>query len=194
MKLRQTVLATAFAGLTGFASAAVAAPPANIGPILDPVSKSYFELRVDNSAGGKKARWDTAHVRAASAYHEGRRGRLAVIKDQRTMEFIRQNFKFKVETWIGLRFFCQFRKLIWVTGELHPLRERGLWHRQWYRNSRQRCVSQTSEPYMPVYLTEAASGPATWQATGSAKHFPYYLVEYPAPAAPMKKSAEKAER
>jgi hypothetical protein len=196
MKIRQSVLAITFAGLIGFPFIAVAAPSANQGPVFDPVTKSYFELRVDNKRGGKKPNWQTAVGNAARLYHDGRRGRLAVIKDQETLKFIRNNFKVLHETWIGLRFYCQFRKLIWVTGEIQPLSDRSLWHPQWYRNADTRCSAQTVRPgsYMPIYLTPESKGSVSWQASISAKFFDFYMVEYPAPAAPEKKNEEKAER
>lgn len=195
MKIGQSVLAIVFAGLVGFPSIAAAAGWKNQGPIFDPKTKSYFELRVDNKRGGNKPNWQQAHANASRLFHEGRRGRLAVIKNLDTLQFVRENFSVDHPTWIGLRFYCQFRKLIWVTGEIHSLRDSKLWHRQWYRNQQTRCRANTPKAggYMPVYLTPKTDGPVAWQASGAAKFFDYYMVEYPAPAS-KKNDAKKAER
>jgi hypothetical protein len=173
--------------LTGAAFDASAKPPIGStpvaqGPILDPRTGSYFELRVDNStasgSGHSNAEWSAAYQRAQARNYNGRQGRLAVVADAATLNFIREQFRINEEVWIGLRFFCKFRKLLWVTGDMHPLHEKSLWARQWFRNQAVRCSTQRID-FMPVYLTKEDEGVA-WQASGPAKYFVSYLVEYPA--------------
>lgn len=152
------------------------------GPIFDPDSKSYFELRIDNREGY----WIRANEIARTLSYKGRKGRLALIKNKKNLEFIRENFRFNIETWIGMQFFCKYRKLIWVTGELQPLKSPGMWVPQWYRNKKVTCRNQNLQ-YMPVYLTnESKPYPVGWQASGSSKGHISYLVEYPAPSASKK--------
>ncbi len=189
LKLRQSIPAIILTVLMGIPSIASAAPPVYQGPFLDPHTNSYFELRVDNGRNHKKPHWKTAYSRAARLSYQGRRGRLAIVNDTKTLEFIRKKFEFREEAWIGLRFYCKVRKLIWVNGQPEPLHNRRLWHAQWYRNPLIKCGKLTTGHYMPVYLTSEASGQAYWQASGPSKFFVSYLVEYPAPPPADKEAA-----
>lgn len=163
--------------------------PVAQGPILDPGTGSYFELRVDNAAGRLRPEWETANRRARSLVHKGRPGRLAVVGDMETLNFIRDNFRINEAAWIGLRFFCRFRQLVWVTGEIHPINRRDLWAPQWYLSDQVLC-GNANIPYMPIFLTDERSGRVYWQATGPAKFFVSYFVEYPAPPAPESPSSQ----
>ena len=150
------------------------------GPILDPESGSYFELRL-NSKEVPSRHWGQANRAASSASYKDRRGRLAVIKDIRTLNFVRDNFRFNQPAWIGLRFYCGFRKLVWVTGEIQPIKSPGMWAQRWHRTDI--MCGKMGGPYMPVYLTDEGAGPvAYFQASGGSKAFNTYLIEYPDPA------------
>jgi len=141
-------------------------------PIYNPHTKSYFELRVDLPW---PPRWSTARKFARTRIFKGVRGRLAVIKDVETHSFLKANFEPKEEVWIGLRFFCGVRKLVWVTGEEHPRTAFKVWARRWWR-SNYKC--STGFQFMPIYYQKASKG-FKWQASGPAKYFVSYLVEYP---------------
>ena len=92
--------------------------------------------------------------------------------------FLRTNFKPRTETWIGLRYFCSFRKSLWVTGEVAKSQDFQNWDARWYRNEKITCDAQRgSMQYMPVYYTASQSG-FRWQASGPAKKFYSYFVEY----------------
>ena len=163
----------------GLSSVAVIA--AEIGqPVYDPVSKSYFELRDDN----KRSYWVFAQQLAASKFHKGVRGRLAVVRNAHVHDFLRRNFQIDTWAWIGLRYWCKYRKLQWVTGEIHDRGEFSAWAQQWYRNADTSCGRGTATgptAFMPVYYNPANSGYGfTWQAAGPKKGFHYYFVEYPA--------------
>src|SRR3546814_2688943 len=82
--------------------------------------------------------------------------------------FIREEFRLNEEAWIGLRFFCKFRKLLWSTGEVHPLQENTLWARQWYMGDAILCKN-TNYVYLPIFLTREKSGGIYWQAAGPRK-------------------------
>lgn len=160
--------------------------PVPQGPILDQESGSYFELRV-HKKGDPTRHWEGANRVATGLIYEGRHGRLAVVKDQRTLKFVRDNFRFSQPAWIGMRFYCGFRKLMWVTGELQPLHSPGMWAPSWHRTG-VKCTNNKIV-YMPVYLTDEGSGTVSWQASGPAKAFNTYLVEYPVP--PKEEKPEK---
>ena len=189
-------MALAAGALVALAAGAVQAagkPPASSapvaqGPILDPRTGSYFELRIDNAG---QRYWEDARRIAVTRRYKGRPGRLAVVADLDTLNFIRDRFRINEEVWIGLRFFCRFRKLLWVTGEIHPISENRLWAPQWFRNQSVRCMNQSNMMYMPVYLTAEGAG-VTWQAAGQSKQFVSYLIEYPAPGGGVGGDAAKA--
>ena len=162
-------------GLHSFSAAAQ-----SIGkPVYDPDSKSYFELRNDNADGV----WPKARQLAESKIYKGIQGRLAVVKSVRTHNFLRKNFKLENFTWIGLRYWCKFRKLQWVTGEIHKAGEFSPWAMKWFRTATTVCGTGTATgdgAFMPVYYSPADSDRGfTWQASGPGKGFEFYLVEYP---------------
>lgn len=187
--------ATVFAGcllvmVAGLAALAVEKPPSasvgvEQGPFYDPRTGSYFELRVSNV---RRPNWHNTRIEAARLSYEGRRGRLAVVKDLETLNFLREHFRFNDEAWIGLQFFCKFRKLMWITGEIQPLNSPGMWAPRWYRNEDVRCINANID-YMSVYLTKEAVGTVSWQAVGQEKFQKTYIVEYPAPPSEAKESS-----
>ncbi|CAN0577002.1 unnamed protein product, partial [Laminaria digitata] len=60
-----------------------------IGPIYNPETKSYFELRIDLP---HPPNWGTAVRYARTKTYKGVRGRLAVVKDLQTHSFLQANF------------------------------------------------------------------------------------------------------
>lgn len=150
------------------------APFAHAGVVFDPASGSYFEL-VEIPQGGRVV-WLHARQAAEQRFHKGIRGRLAVIKNQETHKFIRDNLNIHGRVWIGLRYFCSSRKVVWITGEtLATDSDFQPWHRRWAR-THIRCAGLG---YMPIYYTDENASLA-WQASGPGKGFELYLVEYPA--------------
>jgi Lectin C-type domain len=167
------------AGLVAlFASAAMAEV---IGlPIYNPESKSYFEFRNDNiiTTGGT---WIDAYNKARKLVYKGVRGRLAVVTTPETHNFLLKNFKIDDETWIGLRYWCKFRKLQWVTGNILDLGDFAIWGRDWDRQDGTVACQQAGsvrDGYMPVYYLPQYQG-FRWQAVGASKKFIRYFVEYP---------------
>ena len=150
---------------------------ARVVPKFNPQTKSYFELRFDNSSGV----WNSAKKLAESKVYKGARGRLAVVRDPEVHSFLRKNFKIDVETWIGLRYWCTFRKVQWVTGEVLKKGEFSIWASPWDRRDIPFCQGAQSraDGYMPVYYLPTNRG-FRWQAVNSGKHFKQYFVEYPA--------------
>lgn len=144
-----------------------------IQPIYNPETKSYFELRVDLP---KPPNWNTAVRFARTRLFKGVRGRLAVVKDLQTHSFLQANFEIREEAWIGLRYFCSFRKLVWADGTEQPRTAFKMWSKKWYRTD-VRCGKERIQ-YMPMYYLPNAKG-FKWQASGPAKYFVSYFVEYP---------------
>ena len=145
-------------------------------PVYNPHTKSYFELRKDN----QKGYWVDANNKAKTLSYKGVRGRLAVVEGQDTHSFLQRHFKLDVETWIGLQYWCSFRKLLWVTGEVHDRSAFSPWAANWNRPGIAACEDAGTRVsgFMPVYYLPHSQG-FRWQAVGSAKGFDRYLVEYP---------------
>ena len=161
------------AGTTAFSAAKPGDPP-----IYLPASKSYFQLLTQTT---QKHSWRDAHRAALSRTFKGVRGRLAVIDRPETHQFILQNFDLSRETWIGLRYWCRYRMLEWDGLRSYSPGDPGrfhAWHPQW---SRKACQSWWSKElsYLPFFYTSLGERNARWQATGSAKFFGRFLVEYP---------------
>lgn len=164
--------------LGGIAAAGTVGDP----PIYNPASKSYFQLLtkpVTNSGV-----WTSIQKLALSNVFKGVRGRLAVVDSPETHEFIVQNFDLSREVWIGLRYWCDFRMLQWSDSRPYSPSDPGhfsAWHPQWYRNATTNCETWRSgeQAFMPVYYRPLGQMNARWQASGPAKGFERYLVEYP---------------
>jgi hypothetical protein len=148
-------------------------------PIYNPATKSYFELRIGKETRGGLY-WQEAQTLATELVYKGVPGRLAVISDAETHSFLARNFDIDAEAWIGLRYWCSFRKLQWVTGDILESGAFGAWANPWHRTDLPPCESASTltTGYMPVYYRPKSRG-FRWQAVGSAKGFPRYFVEYP---------------
>ena len=81
-------------------------------PVYDPDSKSYFEL-----VKIERGNYEKSRKHATTKRHKRVRGRLAIIRSQKTGDFLVKTFKPPIETWIGLRMFCHRRILFWINGE-----------------------------------------------------------------------------
>ena len=115
-----------------------------------------------------------AHARemASRKVYKGRRGRLAKVDRPSIHSFLAREFKFREPVFIGLRFVCATRRLIWLDGSEH---RNGFepWNQQWYR-ALDHCAYRDI-PFMAVtYLPNMR-----WRAQGHVKFGNYYIVEYP---------------
>lgn len=156
-------------------------------PVYNPATKSWFELRVDLPT---PSNWRSAVKYSRRHTFKGVRGRLAIVKDLQTHSFLRANFEALGATWIGLRYFCSFRKLVWADGTEHPRKAFKMWAKKWYRTD-VRCGKQRIQ-YMPIYYLPSRYG-FKWQASGPEKYFVSYFVEYPT-GAQDPKDAPKPEK
>lgn len=161
-------------------------------PVYNPHTKSWFELRVDLPT---PSNWRSAVKYSRRHTFKGVRGRLAIVKDLETHSFLRANFDVLGSTWIGLRYFCSFRKLVWADGTEHSRKAFKMWAKKWYRTD-VRCGKQRIQ-YMPIYYLPTRFG-FKWQASGPEKYFVSYFVEYPTGAenledAPKPKSVNETD-
>lgn len=153
-------------------------------PILFSGNGSYFLLVEDFTGSSNGVDWEEARVAAAKRRFKGRQGRLAVIDSPELLEWVLTTFDLgqyahEGRTWIGLRYWCRFRQLTLANGAVYPDTGFTAWDRPWSRPGGQTCTSNAKLPYMSVYIE---GGTGRWRAAGYRKRYPYYLVEFPAPA------------
>ncbi|WP_281300077.1 MULTISPECIES: C-type lectin domain-containing protein [unclassified Iodidimonas] len=161
-------------------------------PVQSPLTGHYYQLVRDqrNLDGHNVSFWKRANNTARSMTFRGRNGRLAVIDSPELYDWILEQWdvgsiQYDGDTWIGLRYWCNFRKLTWSDGSTHPFGAFGPWDAQWYRNGDIRCGVNAMD-YMPVYISKNTR---RWKAAGQMKGYAYFLVEYP----PSKTAADQAK-
>ncbi|WP_321392606.1 lectin-like protein [Emcibacter sp.] len=154
------------------------------GPFYDPHTKSYFELRWQK----KGRKWRQAFLEAQSLNFKDTSGRLALVKDLETHNFIQTHFNISAATWIGLQYYCDERRLNWADNSSLEKGEFSAWHYNWARRDDIRCgfMSDKFTPglnmksHMGVsYIPLGKEMPAMWQASGPEKEYDFFIVEYP---------------
>ena len=139
-------------------------------PLLHEPSGRYFQF-VTCRGSSPCFTWASASVSAARRTHEGRRGRLAKPDSAAVHAFLVENFEINKYTWIGLRYICRGRTLVWIDGQSLDSGF-GAWDRKWDRSG---DFCSQNLPFMPI-----AYAPNTrWQAIGPGKGFYSYIIEYP---------------
>jgi len=176
---------TAFVGIAlalPIAAADAAPRSTTAQPVYFEHTKGYYEL-IEIGPGysirgqAPEIKWERAEKWAMTRVHKGTRGRLAVVRDAETMEFLRQTFKPPQKTWIGLRYFCRLNRLLWTDGEEHPTTAYRGWMQPWRAPGS--CMNGSSmTEYAPVFISAVQEG-FRWQAHGESKEFNYLFVEYP---------------
>jgi len=148
--------------------------------VYDPSSGSYFEyIRRGSRVSGN---WASFRIVVNNRFHKGIRGRLAVIKTRTTHKFLQKNLGIKRQgagAWIGLRYHCASRKLIWITGEI--LR-RGvdfeIWNRKLYYGAGGTiCRNVPGLHLVAYYILDGMR--LSWKLSGSAHAITGAVVEYP---------------
>jgi len=89
-------------------------------PVYNPETKSYFAY-VNLIPGVYGFTRSTVFYRTAQAIvgrltFKGVHGRLAVVKSESVNDFLYRTFRPRLEAWIGLRYDCINRKLVWSDG------------------------------------------------------------------------------
>ncbi len=171
-------------------SAAAAGPLYNK-PVYDPATKSYFELYFpDRQAATRDRReagrltWAQADDIAKTQFHQGARGRLAVVKNLKTSIFLIRTFQPQRSAWIGLQYLCSYRVLQWVTGEIWPVTAYADWGPVWnvagdqpYSQGRATC-GNGSGGALPVHYWGVA-GRNKWNANEPRQAFATMFIEFP---------------
>jgi hypothetical protein len=152
------------------------------GPFYDEHAKSYFALV--GIAPGDIA-WGKARAQAEKLVFKNVHGRLAIVRDQQTHDFIEKTFRgIHHQAFVGLRFWCQLSKLQWVDGTSPPDNTFAPWNQPWYRSQYDSCAAlhPSATTYMGVHYEtpeESSTGTLVLRAAGPAKKFSFYLVEFP---------------
>lgn len=191
MRLALAAAVTLFALGTGRASAAMLLNE----PVYNPETKSYFELYTPDL---KKVlahteiyglSWRAAWRLAPKLKYKGVKGRLAVVNSHAVSEFLKDTFKPDIEAWIGLRYFCKFHRLQWVTGDLWKRGDFSLWGPVWDQaaisptqtgvgEAKAACNTPDPSYHLGVHYWRREWG-FYWNANGQDKHFDAMFVEYP---------------
>jgi len=160
-------------------------------PVYNPETKSYFEYYFPSPGllynSELQFGWETSKRMAEERVFHGVRGRLAVIKDKETNDFIVKALKPQDGAWIGLEYMCDLRALRWVTGEFWPLTAYQNWSQPWNvglttpvkaPSERQRAWCLSDQRWMGVHYW-GPKGNFKWNANGTAKQFGWMIIEFP---------------
>lgn len=153
-------------------------------PIYNPASKSYFELVKVTSAmspgsASPALPQDKAAAWAAGRNFKGAKGRLAIVRDFDTHMFLLENLRPNEAAWIGLKYLCKTRELVWSNGEKLTRGQFSIWDQQWNHSGVAGCVNGGGETdWMPVAYSPANTG-FRWFAIGGKKIYVAFIVEYP---------------
>ena len=161
------------------------APPSEKPPLYDtkvynPATASYFELK---RPGGDFS-WYKAQEYAENANYKGVRGRLAVVKNKETQDFLVKTFRPSI-AWIGLKYYCKLNALQWVSGEFWPLTGYANWGTPWNLDGaspnhqrRSYCDASDFRRFNGVNMW-GHEGNYKWNVNGAPKIFYRFFVEYP---------------
>jgi hypothetical protein len=149
-------------------------------PIYSHSAKSYFELvKVSKNEDPKsytpEFTWAEAQAYASRRVYKGAHGRLAVVKSAEVHSLIVTELKPSTYTWIGLRYFCDKRKLEWSDGSTHLKQDFSLWHANWNQSAGVECQERG---YMSVAYLPPNEG-LRWVAKGGGKKYYDLIVEFP---------------
>lgn len=182
------------AGLLGLASSPAPAAPVYNKPFYNPETKSYFELYSPDADDPKRNSvrnfgtidYGKAMVLTAKRRYKGSQGRLAVVKTRETHEFLAKHLRPAHSAWIGLRYYCRFKKLMWVNGEVFKVgKDYARWGPQTWRlqggsprsTKISDCYRNDRGFYLPVHYWGMSEG-FFWNANGHAKGFNAMIIEY----------------
>ncbi|MCB2100918.1 MAG: C-type lectin domain-containing protein [Rhodobacterales bacterium] len=172
--------------------------------VFFPHTNSYFELADGVPAGTPKGdlwrvsfNWGDAKKEATHRFHKGIQGRLAIVRDRETHEFLRKTFNTTGATWIGLRYMCSVKRLLWVDGEFYKRRDFSAWSRVWNvagtdrlnNPHRSTCKGGVGD-YLPIHYWAATF---RWNANGYKKRYHRFFVEYPVEGQAPPEGEEKAD-
>ena len=157
-------------------------------PVLDAENDTYYQLisvkkHWPNRYVRDSVNWGQANGLAFGMTFQGRKGRLAIVESLQVHEFLRDTFRIDREAWIGLRYWCNYKKFTWVNGDTHKLSNFQIWGSPWNVGGANRyedppLVCSTKVHYWPVHYWRTEYG-FNWNANGEKKAYPLFFVEYP---------------
>ncbi|MGB0748702.1 MAG: C-type lectin domain-containing protein [Magnetospiraceae bacterium] len=137
--------------------------------------------------------WESARELARTRYHNGRRGRLAVIDAEDIHTLLKEHYELDELAWIGLRYWCKYSKGTWEDGTKYSHTAFKVWAPLWNQDGtkasktgkgrRPNCTSYLN--YWPVHYwpkakkDEYSPGAFKWNANGTYKHAKAFFIEYP---------------
>lgn len=146
----------------------------NFLPVYNPASKSYFELVTLQSP----LAWIHAAEAARMRVFKGVHGRLAIVRNIDTHDFLERTFHPNVPTWIGLRYWCRAHVLQWADGEIDKAGSFGAWDKNWKQDIYDCPVGGPATDYMAVAYSPIEDG-FRWIGKGWTKVYSAYFTEYP---------------
>lgn len=143
-------------------------------PIYDPGSKRYFAMMASDP---QHTTWDNVYQQARGLYYKGVQGRLAIVDSIEVHEFLLMHWPLKYfeDAWIGMRYLCHARKLIWSDGKVYQRNGFEAWDKNWKQDVY--FCGDVNDPndWAPI----AYSPQFTWIAKGRHKGYRWYFIEYP---------------
>jgi hypothetical protein len=137
------------------------------GPYYNTKSKSYFELRRGNGFT-----WEVANEITKNLKYKNTPGQLAIIDSPQTHSFLVKHFQFLENTWIGLQFFCESSKSIWVNGSSLSSNN----FSNWALDIDDISLLCIGKQYVPTFILQ---GSMNWSFPTETTRPDFYLVEYP---------------
>lgn len=158
---------------------------------LEPISGSYFQ--VFEFYGRPPHTWVHASRMVKGYHHEGREGRLALIKDGTTHYFLLLNFEMlrTHKMWIGLSAVCNEQAdLMWLDDT--PLAETSFraWSSVAQKGIREECKRlEGTGTALPIYYDPSQFG-VRWEVAGPKENITHMMVEFPVPSEELEKPDE----
>jgi len=155
-------------------------------PVYDPASKSYFEMVLIRTTkysyrNSPDVTWEEAYKLARERVYKGVRGQLAVVDSLASHEFLARTFQADNLAWIGLRYWCENRKVQFVNGQYWSRGMFSAWDQKWDQSGvKDPCGEYHSyrrHQYMPVAYHSVGGG-FRWAAFEWNKAFYAYFVQY----------------
>jgi hypothetical protein len=143
-------------------------------PIYDPGSKRYFAFMASDP---QNTTWDRVYQQARGLYYKGVQGRLAIVDSFEVHDFLLTHWPLKYfeDAWIGLRYLCRARKLVWSDGKPFNPTEFAAWDKVWKQDIYFCGDVNDPKDWAPI----AYSPQFTWIAKGRHKGYRWYFMEYP---------------
>ena len=158
-------------------------------PAYDAKNDTYYELvSLKKQYPGRYPKdvtsWEHVASLSATRVFKGRQGRLAIVASREVNDFLRDTFKPDLPAWFGLRYYCKYKKLMWVDGRINEVGNYRNFSQRWHvggiapTNADDFSLCSNYFAFWPVHYWSLQDG-FYWNANGTYKHFGIFFVEYP---------------